>query len=83
MSTSVESMIYDFIVDNGIATEDEIQLVTCICGYNEKALNDIIHVRTEYHDAEQCVQCEPEGFYMRPELSAYYGLDEEETDEED
>lgn len=77
-------MLYDFIIDNEIATEAEISLVTQICGYNEKALNDIIWCRTAYHDAEQCYDCEPENFYLRDELLDYYGLiPEEETEEEE
>lgn len=38
--------IHEFIIANDIATEDEISLVTAICGYNEETLNDIINVRT-------------------------------------
>lgn len=81
MRHSTESMIYDFIVNNCIATEDEIQLVTNINGWNVESLNDIIHVRTEYHDAEQCVNCEPDHYYMSEELREYYGLDEEEDED--
>jgi hypothetical protein len=45
--------IFDFIIECGIATEDEIQLVTKINGWNEESLNDIIYVRTGYRDMEQ------------------------------
>lgn len=83
MKESLENLLYDFIIENEIATDEEISLVTCINGYNEETLNDIIHVRTEYHDAEQCVQCEPENYYMSEELREYYGLDEEEEEEEE
>ena len=38
--------IHEFIIANDIATEDEISLVTAICGYNKETLNDIINVRT-------------------------------------
>lgn len=76
-------MLYDFIVDNELATENEIQLVTNINGWNEDALNDIVWARTEYHDAKQCVECEPDNFYMRDELREYYGLNEDEDEEED
>lgn len=45
--------IWDEIINNGIATEEELQLVTGINGYNEESLNDVIYVRTGYHDLEQ------------------------------
>lgn len=50
--------IYDFIVDYSIATHKEIELVAHINGYNLKALNDIIEVRTGYHDMDQYLECE-------------------------
>ena len=46
------------IVEYGIATEQEIDLVTDICGYNEKVLNDIIFARTGYRDIEQYEESE-------------------------
>lgn len=82
MSNKIEDLIYDFIRDNEIATEEEISLVTNICGYNVEALNNIIWCRTGYHDAEQCYDCEPENYYLSEELKDYYGLNEEEEDED-
>lgn len=57
---SQESKIYDFIVNNDIATSDEINLVTNISGYSVETLNAIIYCRTLYHDAEQCLICAPD-----------------------
>ena len=37
---------FDFLVEYGIATEEEIRLVANINGYNEETLNDILYVRT-------------------------------------
>ena len=45
--------IWDAIVEHGIATEEELELVTAIDGYNEDALNDVIFVRTGYRNIEQ------------------------------
>lgn len=45
--------IWDRIIELKIATEEELQLVTSINGYNEETLNDIIYVRTGYHSIEQ------------------------------
>lgn len=49
---------FDFLVDNCIATEEEIKLVTSINGYNETALNDILYARTGYRSIEQYKECE-------------------------
>ena len=53
-----ENAIYDFIVKYEIATEQEIDLVTSINGYNVETLNDIIYARSGYHDMEQYCDCE-------------------------
>ena len=42
-----------YLVDSGIATEQELILVTCINGYSMESLNDVIYSRTAYQDAEQ------------------------------
>ena len=44
---------WDYLVDKGIATEQELILVTYINGYNIEALNDVIYARTAFHDVEQ------------------------------
>lgn len=63
-----KSLVWDFIESNGIATEEELALVTSINGYNMDALNAIIFARTTYHNMEQAIECEPENFY-NPEYS--------------
>jgi hypothetical protein len=50
--------IFDFIIEWEIATEDEIQLVTKINGWNEESLNDIIYVKTGYRNMEQMKESE-------------------------
>lgn len=52
MNRNIES-VWELLVDMGIATDEELQLVTSINGYNIDTLNDIIYVRTGYHDIEQ------------------------------
>ena len=54
--------IWDFIVEYNIATKEELELVTCINGYNGETLNSVIYARTAYHDMEQCKECEPENY---------------------
>ena len=45
--------LWSYLIDNGIATEEELQLITSINGYNETALNDVLYVRTGYRSIEQ------------------------------
>lgn len=45
--------MWDLLLENNIATEDELQLVTSINGYNEEALTDILYVRTGYKDFDE------------------------------
>ena len=47
---------FDFLVEYGIATEEEILLVSKINGYNEETLNDILYVRTGNRSAEQFLE---------------------------
>ena len=37
-----------YLIETGIATEDEVILVTNINGYNVKTMEDILDVRTGY-----------------------------------
>ena len=48
--------IWDAIVEHGIATEEELELVTAINGYHDDALNDVIFVRTGYKNIEQLLE---------------------------
>lgn len=43
-------LLWNDIVDYGIATEKELQLVTCLNGYNENTLNDVVFIRTGYRE---------------------------------
>lgn len=74
-------MLWDFIVDNGIATDDECQLVIAINGFSEETMMDIIFARTGLRSIEQC---NDEGcYYLSEELLERYGLNEDEEDEEE
>ena len=50
------STIWDTIIEYGIATEEELELVTAINGYHDDALNDVIFVRTGYRNIEQLLE---------------------------
>ena len=45
--------VWNYLVEKEIASDDELRLVTKINGYREEVLNDVIYVRTGYHDLEQ------------------------------
>ena len=57
--------IYNYFINYEIATEDEIDLVTAINGYNEETLNDILYVKTGYRDMEQYLEYEDEETYQQ------------------
>ena len=44
---------WDYIVEQGIATDEELKLITYINGHNETSLNDVIYARTGMQDIEQ------------------------------
>lgn len=54
--TNTIDMIWDFLVEYGIATEEELQLVTGINGYSEETLNNIIYYRTGYSNYKQLTE---------------------------
>jgi len=45
--------VWDNIVEYGIATENELRLVTSINGSNIEALNSVLYSRVGYRDWEQ------------------------------
>lgn len=53
--TDIEDAI-TFLEEEGIATGEEIDLVTKINGYNLETINDIIYVRTGCRDYEQLLE---------------------------
>lgn len=77
---SIEAMLWDFIVDNNIATEDEVRLVTYINGLSENTMTDIIYAKTGLCSYEQCTE---EGYSGTDELDSYYCLNEEDNEEEE
>ena len=64
------SEMWDYLTETGIATENELCLITAINGYNEEAMCDVLYVRTGYHSFEQF----KEEFL---EIRSYIACDEE------
>ena len=54
---------WDYLVDKGIATEQELILVTHINGYNMESLNDVIYARNAYRTIEQLQEEETEEYW--------------------
>lgn len=72
--------LWDYIVENNIATEEEVSLVAQINGQSEETILDIIYARTELRSYEQLLN---EGYPEEEALNSYYCLDEEEEEEEE
>ena len=45
--------VWDLLIGYGVATQEELELVTCINGHNINTLNDVIYARTGYRNIEQ------------------------------
>lgn len=41
-----KDQLWDKLIESGIATEEELKLVTCINGYTVETLNDVLYART-------------------------------------
>ena len=72
MPQTVVNSLFDYIIDNGIATDSEVRLVVDINGYSEETMKDIIFARTGNRSYEQCVA---DGFSRDSYLDSYYELD--------
>lgn len=80
--TKTKDLLWDFIVENNVATEDECSLVTSINGYSEETMMDIIFARTDLRSIEQCYD---DNMWCSNELLERFGLlpDEDESDEDE
>lgn len=47
------SDLYDWIIEEGIASEETLQVVVNLLGRNVKVLNDVIEVQTGYRSRKQ------------------------------
>ena len=52
-------MIYDSILEEGIATSEEMSLVLNILGVNEEAFDSIVRARTEFRTMAQYKEFNP------------------------
>ena len=70
-----ENLIYNFIMDNDLVTQEALDLATACGGYNVETLNYIIYYCTAYHDIKQVWDCERDNYYFNDEIIGYYNLD--------
>ena len=52
------AQLFSRLIDLNIATQDELNLITGINGYNEETLNSVIYYKTGYRDIEQYEEAE-------------------------
>lgn len=50
--------LWNLIVDNNIATDDELDLISRINGWRLETLEDVLYVRTGYRDLKQYKEIE-------------------------
>ena len=60
--------IYDFIIENELATQETLDHCGCVAGFNEDTLNRIIYATTGFHDVEQLYECCENEFYFNDEI---------------
>ena len=46
-------LYYDYLIDTNIVSEEALQLITNINGYNEDTLDNVLYCQTGYRDLEQ------------------------------
>ncbi len=44
---------WDYLISNGIVSEETLQVITNINGYSEETLNDVLYAVTGYRSIEQ------------------------------
>ena len=73
---NIVDLWYQTLIENNIATEDEISLVCSINGQNEESFLDIVYSRTGLRSWEQL---ENDGCYVPAQL-LYDDLEDDEDD---
>lgn len=46
---------WDYLIENGIVSEETLRVVININGYNQETINDVIHAVTGYRDIQQLI----------------------------
>lgn len=68
---------YNYLIDYQIVSEETLNIITNINGYNKDTLNDVLYCVSGYHDIEQYTEYEDIETY-----NEYFNNDEEDEEEE-
>lgn len=52
MDKNINEM-FDLLIEYSVATQEDLELMTCLDGYNVDAFNDVIYAITDYPLIEQ------------------------------
>ena len=75
MIKDTSRLIYDFILENELCSEEALDMACSVGGRNRETLNYVIYQTTGYHDIEQLYACEPEGLYFSDEVKDRFDLE--------
>lgn len=71
---SEEELIYNFILENDITTEEALNVGTSVGGYSVDTLNHIIYFKTGMHDIEQLYACARKEYVFSNKVKEFYDL---------
>ena len=66
---------YNYLIDYELVSEEALDIITNVNGYNEKTLDDVLYCVSGYRDIEQYLEYEDRDTYLE-----YYNSDESEDD---
>lgn len=64
---------YNYLIDTNIVSEEALQLITNINGYNDQTLDSVLYCLTGYRDLEQYLE-----YNDRETFKEYYPQDEDD-----
>ena len=53
---TIENLLYEYYVDSEMFTQEELDLITDINGWNVETFNDALYARFGYRDLEQMLE---------------------------
>ena len=56
MMNEREIKFWEILVDNFVATDEELGLACALCGTNENTLKSVLYIRTGYNSLEQFLE---------------------------
>jgi hypothetical protein len=68
------NLMWDFLLENEVTTEEALEVGTSVGGYNLETLNYILYSKTGMHDVEQCWTCAKNEFYFNDKVIKEFEL---------